>query len=197
MRKLISLSGLLFILFSCTKENVAVKKSSHVTPAVTTQFTNYLIRKGQNNCDGNNYIATSYSELKFIAKFDSTAIYKTVDPYNQLDINKLYGFSDNSTTHQQFSARFGWRWSDNAVRIFGYVYNNGVREYKELGTVKIGTENNCAIKVTTKNYVFSLNGITDSLPRASTGVKANGYKLYPYFGGDETAPQNIYISIKE
>ncbi|MGI8584586.1 MAG: hypothetical protein ACR2KX_20545 [Chitinophagaceae bacterium] len=79
--------------------------------------------------------------MNFIAKFDSTAIYSNVNPDNRLYINKLYGFSDNNPTHQQFSARFGWRWSDNALRLFGYVYNDGVR--KELGTVAIGTENNC------------------------------------------------------
>ena len=135
--------------------------------------------------------------MNFIAKFDSTAIYSNVNPDNRLDINKLYGFSDNNSTHQQFSARFGWRWSDNALRLFGYVYNDGVRSSKELGTVAIGTENNCSIKVTEKHYVFSLNGFTDSLLRTSTTVKANGFKLYPYFGGDETAPHNIYIWIKE
>lgn len=195
MKKIISLSGLLLVLFSCTKENTSLLKSSH--GITTTQFIKYTIRQGQNYCDGNKFVQTSYSELKFIAKFDSTAIYTTINPDNQLDINKLYGFSDNNSTHQQFSARFGWRWSDNALRLFGYVYNNGIRDSKELGTVSIGSENNCSIKVTATSYVFSLNGITDSLPRASTTVKANGYKLYPYFGGDETAPHNIYILIKE
>jgi hypothetical protein len=109
----------------------------------------------------------------------------------------LYGFSDNNSGHQLYSARFGWRWSDNALRLFGYVYNNGIRDSKELGTINIGSEVNCSIKVTAKNYVFTLNGVTDSLPRAASSVKASGYKLYPYFGGDEPAPHNIYIWIKE
>jgi hypothetical protein len=37
----------------------------------------------------------------------------------------------------------------------------------------------------------------DSLPRTSTTIKAEGYKLYPYFGGYECAPQTINIFIKE
>ena len=197
MKNLICLSGLLLFLFSCTKEDV-LRKSSTGKPTTGTQFTKYTIRKGQNYCDENKFTSTSYSELNFIAKFDSTAIYSTVNPDNQLDINKLYGFSDNnSISHQQFSARFGWRWSDNALRLFGYVYNNGVRASKELGTVAIGAENNCSIKVSAKSYIFSLNGAVDSLPRTSTTTKANGYKLYPYFGGDETAPHTVYIWIKE
>ena len=197
MKNILWLTGLALFLFSCTKENLPSLKSTHGGGGTTMQFTKYTIRKGQNYCDGNSFTSTSYSELNFVAKFDSTAIYSTVNPDNQLDINKLYGFSDNNSLHQDFSARFGWRWSDNALRLFAYVYNNGVRASKELGIVKIGSENNCSIKVNPKSYVFTLNGIVDSLPRTSTTVKANGYKLYPYFGGDETAPHTIYIWIKE
>jgi hypothetical protein len=194
MKKIICLPGLLLVLFSCKKEPASLLKNSHGT---TTQFTKYTIRQGQNYCDGNSFVPTSYAELNFIAKFDSTAIYSNVNPDNQFDINKLYGFSDNNSTHQQFSARFGWRWSDNALRLFGYVYNDGIRNSKELGIVSIGAENNCSIKVNPASYVFSLNGKVDSLPRTSTTAKAIGYKLYPYFGGDETAPHTIYIWIKE
>ena len=196
MKNIFCLTGLLFVLFSCTKENTATFKNPH-GGGTTTLFTKYTIRAGQNYCDENKFTATSYSQLNFIAKFDSTAIYSTVNPDNQLDINKLYGFSDNNSTHQQFSARFGWRWSDNALRLFGYVYNNGIRDSKELGIVKIGAENSCSIKVNPKSYVFTLNGAVDSLPRTSTTTKANGYKLCPYFGGDEPAPHTIYIWIKE
>ena len=195
MKKIICLSGLLLILFSCKKASISLLKNSHGVP--TTQFAKYTIRQGQNYCDNNNFVATSYFELNFIAKFDSTAIYSNVIPVNQLDINKLYGFADNNSTHQQFSARFGWRWSDNAIRLFAYVYNDGIRSSKELGIVSIGAENNCGIKINSKSYVFLLNGKVDSLPRTSTTTKAIGYKLYPYFGGDETAPHNIYIWIKE
>ena len=160
-------------------------------------FTKYTIAEGQQFCNNNPYNTTSYSELKFIAKFDSSAIYKTIDPGNQDDINKLYGFSDNNAAHHQFSARFGWGWTNNALRLYGYIYNNGIRDSKELGTVAIGYENNCSIKVTPTAYQFSLNGKTDSMPRNSKTVKAEGYKLYPYFGGDEQAPHVINIFINK
>jgi hypothetical protein len=198
MKNFLCLSGLILMLFSCSKDDLSLRKGSTGKPVTTTLFTKYTIRTGQNYCDENKFTQSSYSELKFIAKFDSTAIYNNVNPENQYDINKLYGFSDNnSLSHQQFSARFGWRWSDNALRLFGYVYNNGVRDSKELGTVAIGAENSCSIKVNPTSYVFTLNGKVDSLPRTSTTPTATGYKLYPYFGGDEPAPHTIYIWIKE
>jgi hypothetical protein len=188
MKKITSFVIICVIIAACSKKTDIQNESG---------FTKYTIRKGQNSSDENRFFSIEYAELKFVAKFDSTAIYKTADPSNQSDINKLYGFSDNNSQHQDFSARFGWRWSDNALRIFGFVHNNGLIISKELGSVSIGSENNYTIKVTPRRYVFLLNGITDSLPRASATILAKGYKLYPFFGGDEPAPQNIYISIKE
>src|SRR5689334_3541753 len=136
MKKINLLPIILCILCSCSKEKVSNLISPHGGSSAT--FTKYTIRKGQNYCDGNAYTPTSYSQLNFVAKFDSTAIYSTINPDNQLDINKLYGFSDNNATHQLFSARFGWSWNNNALRLYGYVYNDGIRSSKELGTVRIG-----------------------------------------------------------
>ena len=182
------------MLCSCDKSNVVEPPKK---PDVNIDFTKFTITQGNNFSNNNIYVPIFYSELKFLAKFDSSAIYTTVDPGRQNDINKLYGFSDNNTTHHRFSARFGWRWSNNALRIFGYIYNNGIRDSKELGTVAIGYENNYSIKVTPTAYQFLLNGKVDSLPRSSTTIKAEGYKLYPYFGGNESAPHTINIFIKE
>ena len=69
--------------------------------------------------------------------------------------------------------------------------------YEELGTVSIGTEYTCSIKVTAANYIFSFNEASKNMSRASSTATAVGYKLYPYFGGDEAAPHDINIWIKE
>ena len=194
MIRFIFSATILFSLLGCAKTTVDTHSKM---PIADVGFTKYTIAQGQQFCDNNTYTTTSYSELNFIAKFDSSAIYTTTDPGKQNDINKLYGFADNNSTHHNFSARFGWRWSNNALRLFGYIYNNGLRDSKEIGSVAIGKENNCSIKITATAYQFSLNGKTDSLPRTSTTFKAEGYKLYPYFGGDEMAPHAINIFIKE
>jgi hypothetical protein len=69
--------------------------------------------------------------------------------------------------------------------------------FEELGTINIGTEYTCSIKVNTSNYTFTLNHIIKTMPRASTTATAVGYQLFPYFGGDETAPHDINIWIKQ
>jgi hypothetical protein len=185
--------SILLVSLSCDKSNEGIGEAN----PPTGQYLNYTIHAGNQYCDQNGYTKTDYSELKFLVQFDSSAIYHTVAAENQYDVNKLYGFSDNNAAHHDFSARVGWRWSDGALRLFGYIYNNGVMSFEELGTISIGTEYTCSIKVESSNYIFALNGKTLTMPRASTTATAVGYKLYPYFGGDESAPHTITIRIKE
>src|SRR3954453_18752508 len=84
----------------------------------------YIIKKGAHYCSPNPLTFTSQSQISFKAVFDSSCIYQTVDPANQNDINKFYGFSDCNTQHLENSARIGWRWSKDSLRIFGFVHNN-------------------------------------------------------------------------
>ena len=193
---LIILLGL-FFLISCKKERTTLSRDL-TNPEIQAQnFQKYTIRQGQQYCDQNTYSPVNFSEFKFMVRFDSTAIYTTKESENQYDINKLYGFSDNNLDHHKFSARFGWRWSDSALWLFAYTYNNGVRAAKELGTVIIDSENFCSIKIEASTYIFTLNDKSDTLQRKSNTKQAVGYKLYPYFGGDEVAPHDINIFIKD
>jgi len=167
------------------------------TPAHLDDYIKYTIRKGQQFSDQSNLVVVSYSELRFSVKFDNSAIYQTADPANQEDINKLYGFSDNNSAHQEYSARFGWNWSRDSLRLYAYIYNNGVRESQEIASVVPGSEYNCSITINDSLYIFKLNDKTVTMTRTSATVKADGYKLYPYFGGNESAPHDIFIWIHE
>ncbi len=194
------LSIAVLIFQSCSKQiettgsSISAKKGSE---SVSNQYIQYTIPKGQQYCDKSIFVPVKCSQVSFKAKFDSSAIYKTAADSNQADINKLYGFSDNNAAHHEYSARFGWRWSNNALRLFAYDYNNGVMSFKELGAVQIGVENTCSIRISGNEYVFTLNGVETKMPRASTTTLAEGYKLFPYFGGNESAPHTISIWIEE
>lgn len=188
-----------FILTACNKSVEVPKKDPKKEEAIVASpsYVQYIIPQGQQYCMQSGFIATDYAQLKFVVRFDSSAIYTTASSSNQGDINKLYGFSDNNSQHHLFSARFGWRWKNNALELFGYVYNNGVMSFTSLGTVAIGAEQQCTIAVNEQYYIFTLNGVSTNMPRASTTAKAIGYKLFPYFGGDESAPHEIKIWIKD
>ena len=191
---LVGFTALLF-LSGCKKAVEAIiEKGTSGTPAAG--FIKYTIVSGQQYSDQSSYKAVETNEMKFVVRFDSTAIYQTKSAENQYDINKLYGFSDNNSDHHQYSARFGWRWSGNALRLFAYIYNAGAVSSKELAIVDIGKEINCSIQVTSSSYLFTVNGITERMPRMASTPKGKGYQLYPYFGGDEAAPHDITILLK-
>ena len=180
----------------CKKEEQVEEPEFSSYVPISDDYVEYTIKKGQFYADQNPFRPVDTDEIKFKVKFDSSAIYNTVDPQNQFDINKLYGFSDNNEHHQKYSARFGWRWSDNALRIFTYVYNNGVVSYSELTEAAIGAELSCGLKATATEYIFTIGDVVKKMPRESKTPKAKGYTLYPYFGGTEPAPHNVKIWIK-
>jgi hypothetical protein len=185
------------VLFACIA--IVGSFSSCLKSAMTEDgFVEYLIRKGgQSSSPSPLKSYNNQPEQRFIVRFDSTAHYKTVNPTNQQDINKLYGFADNDKSHQIFSARIGWRWLDEKLELHAYVYNDSVRSSKLIKAVPILTDVQCSIRVDGKQYVFTVDGTTATMPRTATSPGALGYRLYPFFGGDESAPQDIRIRIKE
>lgn len=191
------LFGLTAVLFlsGCKKAAEAIIEKATSTTG-TSDFIRYTIPKGKQYADQSIYKPVETGEMKFMVRFDSSAVYQTRLAENQYDINKLYGFSDNNSDHHQYSARFGWRWSGGALRLFAYVYNEGVVSSKELAIADIGKEINCSIQVTASSYLFTVNSTTERMPRMAGTPKAKGYQLYPYFGGDEAAPHDVTIWIK-
>jgi hypothetical protein len=176
------------VLISCFKLDVADRDG----------FVEYLIRKGgQSSTPSVFKVYDNQQEIRFIVRFDSTARYKTIDPGNQHDINKLYGFADNDRPHQFYSARIGWRWLDERLELHAYVYNDSSRITRLLTTVTLQRDITCTIKVNGKQYLFTVDGVTTTMPRSATSPGALGYRLFPYFGGNEAAPQDIRIKIKE
>ena len=110
-------------------------------------FTLYTIKPGGHHSQLSPYKSLEIAEMRFVVMFDNSAIYQTVDPENQNDINKLYGFSDNEMQHHEYSARFGWRWSDGALWLFAYVYNTTELLTTEIGSFPLNNEIHCSIKI--------------------------------------------------
>ncbi|MBS4044493.1 MAG: hypothetical protein KGZ59_11825 [Chitinophagaceae bacterium] len=182
---------LVLSLLSCSKENSE-------TELITNPFKVYKISKGQHFSEHTIFKEiTGLKAMSFTVIFDSTAKYTSINPQNQFDINKLYGFADNNKFHHVFSARIGWRWVSNQLELLGYVYNDSILKFAPIGFFPLNTELPCKIEVAKNKYLFRVNNILAELPRTTLDSTANGYQLYPYFGGDETAPHDIYIRIKD
>lgn len=206
MKKLNFLSGIAclatILFFSCSKDSLTDfqdpvspdRDQSTTGRAGELIYTTYLIPAGSHYSNNSTLKSVKTSEMKFAVKFDSSAIYTTLNPLNQGDINKLYGFSEGYN-NQYNSARIGWNWNLGKLNLYAYVYNKGVRSFKKITSVAIGAEHSCSIKVSGASYIFTVNGISVTLSRALKTTTASGYQQYPYFGGDEVAPHNITILI--
>jgi len=138
--------------------------------------------------------------FEFEVTFDSTAVYSTVNPANQGDINKLYGFidCDEEFTPHNYSARFGWRWNDEELQLLSYCYANKKRDSEFLRSIEIGPTYKCTIEITNSSYVFYIDEQKyGEMERGCTNLEVERHLLFPYFGGDELAPHDINIYIKQ
>lgn len=191
--------GLLSFTMACEELN-QVNPQGTTEPDATKQeqaaeIKKYLIQTGAHHATLT-YEGTELEKLRFKALFDSSAIYTSIDPVNQADINKLYGVSDCNSYHHTNSARFGWRWYEDKLEIWAYTYEAGTRKAAFIDSVALGQFHQYQISFETNKYIFQLNDKKVEMPRYCQG-KAIGYKLFPYFGGDETAPKDISIWIEE
>jgi hypothetical protein len=203
--------SLLFI--GCSKQVCRENKISETSdmPAAgkgpkptTSTFTKYTIQQGAHECDQRSIKSVSGTSMNFTAKFDSTAIYPAVitDYNHAYDVNKLWGFSEG-LNNQYNSARIGWRWLNDQLELFAYVYVKGTllrdpASYDPpfIKAVPIGKEISCSIAVSGGNYVFTVDSVVVKTPRGTTAGNYSGYQQYPYFGGTLTAPHLINIYIK-
>jgi hypothetical protein len=178
----------------CVKSGEII--SSPEPPKEEDLFTEYLIKKGHHY---SNATSSEFSgnKLDFEVIFDSSATYTTTAKENAGDINKLYGFSDCNTLHQLNSARVGWVWNSNALELYAYCYVNGERESRFLGIAPVNEAIRLTIRLTPTDYIFSFQETDTKVARHCSDSNTTGYRLYPYFGGNETAPHDIRILIRE
>lgn len=162
-----------------------------------SSYTAYIIPRGSHYAQGNNLKMVTKSSMHFVAMFDSTCIYTALDPKNLGDIHKLYGFSDCNSQHHVNSARVGWVWNGKAIDLYAYCYADSVRSSKLLGSVAFNTPIELTIKADSAQYTFTMNGKNTTMKRSCGSAGVSGYQLYPYFGGDEVAPHDVHIFIKD
>jgi hypothetical protein len=135
--------------------------------------------------------------VTFDVVFDSTAIYTTVDPINQYDVNKLFGVSDGGL-HVRNSARFGWRWLNGKLELMAFTHLNGLFHFEKVCDLEIGKQYTCSVSLG-DDYTFTcIDGSNPVIVHMERwhNVSGSRYYLWPYFGGDETAPHDITIKIK-
>jgi hypothetical protein len=142
------------------------------------------------------YVTTKKDTLEFKVLFDSSAVYNTIDPINQPDVNKLFGVSDCGEDHLEYSIRIGWRWYKDSLELLWFKHESGEFTFGTIKKIDMDVVHNCTIKIQESNYIIKVDGVLVSLTR-SCCEDYKRYYLYPYFGGSEKAPHDITIKIKE
>jgi hypothetical protein len=129
--------------------------------------------------------------------FTESCLYDLKDE-DQHDVNKLFGFSIGY--HHNTSFRFGWRaiLETKQIEIVAYEYHDKIRQ----ATIPIGKiETNKWYRFVLGYFpllhttVYSVNGTTLGTTNKSNLKKkwGLGYTLGLYFGGNESAPQDIIV----
>jgi len=164
----------------------------------------YTIKKGKHS-SGLHFGITFKRTLRFSAMFFESCLYDIKDN-DDYDINKLFGFS-TSIFHHRNSARIGWRCnSKREIELFAYAYVKGKRHVSYLGVVDINTDFECVIIDNEDAYLFNVkvseikdNEIIDkeynAIIKKSKDWFFFNYYLYPYFGGNKTAPHTMKILV--
>ena len=118
---------------------------------------------------------------------------------DQMDVNKLFGLS--YMYHHTNSARFGWRAEGNKIQISAYCYRDGERYMKDMCLVDTDKTYSMIITNIGDYYEFEIKDTTSPLYSYAKISKPKtpkiGYKLWPYFGGNESAPHDVKILMKK
>jgi hypothetical protein len=130
--------------------------------------------------------------------FDFSAKYE-LGGEDQYDTNKLFGISFGSV-HEN-SARFGWRFDKDRSRfvLSAYCYIDRQRIMADVADCFAGRTYECLIQVTREHYLFTV--IKDSGNESGTIAikkfhnKKIGWLLGCFFGGNQSAPNNMRVEI--
>lgn len=137
--------------------------------------------------------------VKFRARFTESCFYdRTLLGADSMDINKLFGLTDSFSRVHEHSARVGWRAeNDTTISLFAYSYSDGVRTIVPLGEAKPYESLYFEIDLRGSEYKFTHKEFFVKTPRSKDTNKGSFFRLFPYFGGNQTAPNDMMLYIRE
>jgi len=116
------------------------------------------------------------------------------------DLNKLTGVAFGFGVHSN-SVRLTWVpdfTTAGKIKIYAYTYNEKTTGPKftfvYITTVDTGDICDSSIEVQGDKYAITVNGVTIQMDNKHKDPGIYN-KLYPYFGGNNTAPQDMIIGI--
>ena len=116
------------------------------------------------------------------------------------DLNKLTGISYGLNDHSN-SVRLTWVPDftvNGKIDIYGYTYDKKSTDPKfealYINSVQVGQSCDGCIEVLDKKYKITVNGVSKEMANVHPDSSLC-FRLFPYFGGNNTAPQDMLIDI--
>ena len=158
----------------------------------------YKFRNNKFYPKGLHFGLTTKNEIRFEASFDPSCIYDHHSSDNY-DVNKLFGFSTDWYHHWN-SARVGWRCINNQnIQILTYTYDKKERQQPQmLGIIEPGDKIVCSILKSPSSFYFTFESKGKSKEILVDTHQYNfpiKYLLFPYFGGNMTAPHDMRLEV--
>ena len=166
----------------------------------------YVIKKGNHYCSISIFeriAAIGWKVNRYQVRFvlETTCWWASPRNNDDNDLNKLTGISYGLNDHSN-SVRLTWApdfTSNGRIKIYGYVYDEKTTDpkftYQYITSVQTGQSCDGLIEVQGNKYKITVNGVSvlmDNLHPDSSLC----FRLYPYFGGNNTAPQDMAIDIE-
>jgi len=84
----------------------------------------------------------------------------------------------------------------DSLEIHWFKHENGTFSFNKICNVDLESEHEYELTIRDWDYQMRVDGTCVWIPR-NCPYEGKRYQLYPYFGGQETAPHDIKIKIKK
>jgi hypothetical protein len=144
------------------------------------------------------------TQITYKVRFTNSCRFDT--PKNPDQLNKLFGMSFGILPvyskgkwykpHHWNSIRICWDWCemDNMINLYIYTYKDAIRVQKYIKSININEEIILCVTINNDVVVGNKQYYNSNYKFENTFF---GYKLYPYIGGKEPAPQDCEIELIE
>lgn len=163
----------------------------------------YLIKKNRHRARPLHfYIFFNKYAIRKRISFGYGCRYNLPGTYNDEDVNKLFGIGFFPHHHKN-SARFGWHYNNDTYKIVitAYCYIDGKRVIEKMTEVPVGFAYDYELLINPFSYSLTIFNPNNGMVMSEKIIPHNGvgklsYPLSVYFGGNNKAPHDLEISMK-
>lgn len=165
---------------------------------------NYLIKKGNHYCNVSIFerlfsIGWKVQQIAVNFRFAKECWWATPRNQDDFDLNKLCGISYGLNDHSN-SVRFAWVPDFNksgVINIHGYVYDelSSGHVSKFIAPVNVEEVHTGLIKTNGNQYMLMIGATSINMDNLH-GDPSLCFRLFPYFGGNNTAPCDMVIGLE-